>query len=69
MAETARYAARWCRIRNRSLHPCDARTVPSLSTWLVERCVASSLNVFEAFAPDGAWPEGSAIGRWLRYAV
>ena len=42
---------------------------PSLSTRLVERCVASSLNVFEAFAPDGAWPEG--LSYWslaMRYA-
>jgi len=42
---------------------------PSLSTRLVERCVASSLNVFEALAPDGAWPEG--LSYWslaMRYA-
>ena len=42
---------------------------PSLSTRLLERCVASSLNVFEAFAPDGAWPEG--LSYWslaVRYA-
>jgi Heparinase II/III-like protein len=42
---------------------------PSLSTWLVERCLALSLKVFEAFAPDGAWPEG--LSYWslaMRYA-
>jgi Heparinase II/III-like protein len=42
---------------------------PSLSTRLVERCVVSSLSVFEAFAPDGAWSEG--LSYWslsMRYA-
>jgi hypothetical protein len=42
---------------------------PSLTTRLLERCVASSLNVFKAFAPDGAWPEG--LSYWslaVRYA-
>ena len=42
---------------------------PSISTPLIEHCVASSLNVFEAFAPDGAWPEG--LSYWslaMRYA-
>src|SRR5436190_13041936 len=42
---------------------------PSLSTKLLERCSALSLKVFEAFAPDGAWPEG--LSYWslaMRYA-
>jgi hypothetical protein len=42
---------------------------PSLSTALIERCLASSLSIFDAFAPDGAWPEG--LSYWslaMRYA-
>src|SRR5216684_288473 len=42
---------------------------PVLSTKLVGKSLASSRNVFEAFGPDGAWPEG--LSYWslaMRYA-
>jgi hypothetical protein len=40
-----------------------------LTTQLVAKSLASSRNIFEAFAPDGAWPEG--LSYWslaIRYA-
>src|SRR6516225_11897562 len=40
-----------------------------LTTQLVAKSVAASRNIFEAFAPDGAWPEG--LSYWslaIRYA-
>src|SRR5205823_5158592 len=42
---------------------------PVLSTQLLVKSVASSRNIFEAFAPDGAWLEG--LSYWslaMRYA-
>jgi hypothetical protein len=42
---------------------------PEIAIQLIRKSVASSWNIFEAFAPDGAWPEG--LSYWslvTRYA-
>ena len=45
------------------------RQYPDIATRLIAKSLVASRNIFEAFAPDGAWPEG--LSYWslaIRYA-